>query len=130
MKHKISEHKSVYYLSHPVAPDDKYTVPENLDHTVKVLGIFFDAGYRVIAPWHSLCLRKGDELMQDDDEYREKCLVIDCDVVELCDGVILVGHKISKGMQRELEAHTNIINLVSIPDVNLIEHFDAYVKSL
>ena len=130
MKHKLSDHNKVYYLSHPVAPDERYTVQENLDHTVEVLSLFFEAGYRVIAPWHSLCLAKNNAQFQDDEEYREKCLVIDCEIVDLCDGVILVGHKLSKGMKREMEAHTNTINLISISDKDLIDHFDAYVKSL
>lgn len=104
---------NLWYLAHPVRADEQYTVQQNLDHTLVVMQILWNAGFNVIAPWHTICLFEKDE------SSIERCLALDQDVVKRTDGIILTGHKLSRGMMREIEVVTSfnsIFNLVRTPD--------------
>jgi hypothetical protein len=112
----------LWYLSHPVRPDERYTAEQNLDHTLVVLKILWDAGFNVIAPWHSLCLALKNE--PHDAAVIERALRLDCDVVKSCDGIILTGHRKSNGMERELEGlapFSSLFNLIGIADSQLAD---------
>jgi hypothetical protein len=92
------EHK-VYYLSHPLAPDDSYTFEQNMAHVVHMVKLFFEEGWFVIAPYHTICLALDD----DNPDHRVLGLECDCNIARLMGNLVLTGHKISKGMQNEAE---------------------------
>lgn len=101
-----SPKEPVWYLSHPLAPDDRYTFQENMDHTLKMMRLCFDEGFRVIAPYHTMCL----VLDENNIEHRRIGLETDCRVANLLGRIILTGHKLSKGMQCELDAVVKCID--------------------
>lgn len=74
----------IYYLAHPVTADETYTTEQNLLHVRRVQKLLWEAGIRTVLPWslHSKFLGN-------------------CEVVQCCDGIILVGHKLSEGMSYE-----------------------------
>ena len=108
----------VWYLAHPVAPDDRYTYEQNMAHTLKVIGILMDAGVRVVAPWHTLCLC----LDESNPDNRRLGLEIDCYVASALKRIILTGHKVSHGMKQEVQAIAKlgeegwIIDVVGVSD--------------
>jgi hypothetical protein len=53
-----------------------------------------------IAPWIAAVLAGAADA---DEAQRESGLVDDCAVVERCDGIVLVGARVSGGMRREME---------------------------
>jgi hypothetical protein len=53
-----------------------------------------------IAPWIATVMSLDGD---DSPELREAGLVDDCTVIERCDGIVLVGARISSGMRREME---------------------------
>lgn len=89
---------AIWYLAHPLAPDEHYTFQQNMDHVVHMMRLCYDLGYYVVAPYHTICLALDDTNL----EHRRIGLEVDCNLVRKLDGIILVGHKISSGMQQEL----------------------------
>lgn len=130
----------VWYLSHPLAPDDKYSFLTNMDHVEHMMRLCFDAGYRVIAPYHTICRVLDD----NNAEHRRIGLEVDCRIAFLLGRIIMCGHKISRGMLEEHDAvyrrvqewndnHINnlglqvgpadvVIDLTTMPDELAIEH--------
>src|SRR5678809_190463 len=53
-----------------------------------------------IAPWIATIQSLGGD---DSPALREAGLVDDCAVVERCDGIVLVGCRVSDGMRREMQ---------------------------
>lgn len=94
-----SEEK-VWYLSHPLAPDDKYTFEQNMAHVVHLMRIFYEEGFRVIAPYHTICLALDD----DNPEWRRIGLECACYIARSLGYVFLTGHKLSSGMEHEAHA--------------------------
>jgi hypothetical protein len=92
------EHR-VFYLSHPLAPDERFTFEQNMAHVVKLIKICFDEGWYVIAPYHTICMALDDDKPED----RVKGLECDCNVARLLGNVILTGHKLSSGMEHEMD---------------------------
>lgn len=92
--------KSVWYLSHPVAPDSHYTYEQNMAHALHMVKLCYDEGFRVYIPWHSLCLVMPDS----NPEFRRIGLEVDCELAKLTGLMILTGHRMSSGMQAEMEA--------------------------
>lgn len=86
----------VWYLSHPLAEDKKYTFQKNMDHTLHMLELCLQEGFRAIVPYHSICL-----LGEETAESRRVGLEIDCFVARRLGRIILSGHKISSGMLNE-----------------------------
>lgn len=90
--------RQVWYMAHPVAGD----VEGNLARAERWLGWLMqrntDAAF--IAPWISQ-VRVGDDA---DAAQRERGL-LDCEAAAArCDGIVLVGGRVSTGMRREAEA--------------------------
>src|SRR5688572_12850205 len=83
----------VWYLSHPLAPDDRFSFNENMNHVLHMMKLCLGEGYRVIAPYHTLCL-----IEDETDETRVRGLEIDCSVAADLGYMILCGHKMSSGM--------------------------------
>jgi hypothetical protein len=92
----------VYYMAHPLAPDEKFTFNQNMGHVVEMLKFFYGIGVRVIAPYHTMCLALDDDTPED----RRVGLEVDLSVVRSLKRLILVGHKISSGMRDELYANS------------------------
>lgn len=90
---------TVYYLSHPLAPDDRFTFEQNMDHVIHLVRLFFEEGYMVIAPYHTICLALDDA----NDEWRRLGLECDCNVARKLGNMMLTGHKLSSGMNNEFE---------------------------
>lgn len=90
--------RQVWYMAHPVAGD----VEGNLARAERWLGWLMqrntDTAY--IAPWISQ-VRVGDDA---DPAQRDRGL-LDCEAAAArCDGIVLVGGRVSTGMRREAEA--------------------------
>ena len=90
----------VWYMAHPIAPDERYTFQQNMDHVLEMLHFFLVNGVYVIAPYHTMCLVLPD----DNPEYRKLGLAVDVEVVQSIGSVVMVGHKVSSGMKQEEEA--------------------------
>lgn len=90
----------VWYLSHPLAADDKYTFEQNVAHCKKMVRLCLDCGYRVIAPYLTLV----EVLDENNTEHRRIGLEIDCSVAYSLGRIILCGHKMSRGMREEYES--------------------------
>jgi hypothetical protein len=116
-KFRATSPEPVFYLAHPLAPDDKYTFQQNMDHSVRMIRLCFDEGFRVVAPWHTICMALDDT----NSEHRRIGLEVDCAIVHKLQRIILCGHKISRGMGLELSmivsiTSRNTINLVGMDD--------------
>jgi hypothetical protein len=107
----------IYYLAHPVRGDEYFTEKENLEHALLVQELLYNAGIFTVNPWYTFI--KMFPGVTDPVEI-EKFLDEDCAVLERLDGVVLAGHKLSYGMQRELTHAFNndldVINYIGIPD--------------
>jgi len=112
---------AVWYLAHSLATDEHYTYEQNMDHVLVVARLLVDAGIRVIAPWHTLCLALDD----DNPEHRRVGIEIDCYVAAELRKIILTGHKLSRGMTKERDAvlvrKGYVLNLVGVKDKFLAE---------
>lgn len=95
---------SVYYLAHPLTPDDRFTYEQNMAHVLEMVRFFLDNDVHVIAPYHTHCLVLDDQ----NEKHRELGLEIDVRVVKSLKRIILVGHKQSRGMTIEREACESI----------------------
>lgn len=89
----------LYYLAHPVAGD----VTEHVARAIRWLR-YLSLGDResvYIAPWIATIMAIGSD---EDVETRRRALDECMEVVRRCDGIVLVGGRISPGMRLELEA--------------------------
>lgn len=126
----------IWYLAHPVASDGHSSLKENLIHTLEVSKIVWDAGFRIIAPWHTHCLFLDDT----DKEHREAGMEVNRSIVRVCRGVILTGHKLSSGMLEEKliaeKVQIPVIDLIGLGGDQLYDralyqrslYYDTYVK--
>lgn len=99
-------HRELWYLSHPLAGDNRYTFEQNMDHVVKVMRICFEEGLDVVAPYHTICLALDD----DNPEWRRRGLECDCTLARTLGRVLLTGHKLSAGMRHERDAALECID--------------------
>lgn len=104
--------EKVWYLAHPLAPDDKFNFQQNMDHVVHMMRLCFDEGFRVVAPYHTICLALDDDNL----EHRRIGLESDCYVVKRLGRIIFTGHKMSSGMAQEQKSWEEAI----------IEYCDQY----
>jgi hypothetical protein len=94
----------LYYLAHPVAPkDSSESVRQNLRFAESYLGALFHYRVPVIAPWISIVEAAVSDQDKDSGD-RDFGLRIDIDVVERCDGLVMVGPRVSSGMNLERHA--------------------------
>ncbi len=103
----------LWYLAHPIAPDDDHTYEDNMADARFWWCFLMRNGVTVCAPWFGLCHALDDSIPED----RTLGMKIDQAVLARCDGIILTGHTLSSGMQREAAAMTArkpdaVINLV------------------
>lgn len=88
----------VWYLAHPLAPDEFFTVEDNMAHVVHLTRLFFDQGVYVTTPYHTCMLALDDT----NTEHRRMGIEMDLTVLRALTRIICVGHKCSKGMVEEL----------------------------
>lgn len=114
----------VWYLAHPIAGDVQYTTEQNLAHVLKIQKLFFDAEIYTTAPYYSWIVQFGGT---SDFKNIMQMLDMDCECVVRLGGIILVGHKISRGMSFELEAARanlcTVVDLTKVPDHLLVQTF-------
>lgn len=89
----------VYYMAHPLGGD----VDGNIKRALRWLSWLRRTFPKVtfIAPWIAAVMSGEND---DDPAQREAGLVDAVAVVDACDGVVLVGGRISSGMERERKA--------------------------
>jgi hypothetical protein len=89
----------VFYVAHPVAGD----VPANLARALRWLKWLSTTERETvhIAPWISAIMSGEDD---SDPAARARGLRHDCLVVRRCDGIVLVGGRVSSGMAIERDA--------------------------
>ncbi len=94
--------KEIIYLAHPVSGD-----PVGNAH--KAIGwlrflVLADPDRIYIAPWIAEVLAFQDDIVDTDQLFYDRVLSDDCEIVRRCDGILLVGGMISRGMALEAEA--------------------------
>jgi len=106
--------KPLYYLAHPIAPDDAHTYAENMGDAQEWWTWLLRKNVSVCAPWFGLCSVLDDS----DPSDRELGMRVDQAVLERCDGLIFTGHTMSNGMRKEFKlgaaAGKEIINLIGL----------------
>lgn len=90
---------AVAYMGSPVAGD----IESNLANAMAWLRFLrtHEPELAIIAPWIAAILSGEDD---NDPEQRARGLRDCCATASLCAGIVLVGGRISSGMQRELDA--------------------------
>lgn len=102
----------VWYLAHPIAPDEKHTFQDNMDDVVEKLKMCTEEGLNVIAPYHTLLLFQNDDKIED----RKRGMECNCALIKQIAGVILSGHRMSSGMEVEAWYAERVWNIVNVPD--------------
>jgi hypothetical protein len=116
----------VWYMGHPLAPDDRFTFQQNMDHVVHMTRLFYDCGLRVVAPYHTICLALDDT----NPEHRRIGLEVDCSVAKALGRIVLCGHKLSTGMKceraavRETGYELNILDFIGWKDKDIRSWLD------
>jgi hypothetical protein len=97
--HNKSLAQTIWYMAHPIAADEHFSFDQNMDHVLHMAKLCFEEGFVVITPYHTHCL------ILDDLNPVHRKMGLDCDVeiVRMLGVMILTGHKISRGMQLELD---------------------------
>lgn len=91
--------RHVYYVAHPVAGD----VEGNINKALRWLAWLRKNDKTVVytAPWIPYLLAGDDD---NDPELREQGLLDDIELATRCNGIVLVGGRVSSGMARERDA--------------------------
>ena len=100
--------RPVIYMCHPLGADTDAGISANLARALRWLAWLRKSfpATTFIAPWIATVYSLGGD---DSPELREAGLVDDCAVVEICEGVVLVGGRISSGMEREKQ-HAGLVS--------------------
>ena len=127
----IEAEEKVWYLAHPGASDEKYSRGENLAHVLKVARICWDAGFRVVLPWHTHFLFLDDMNRAE----REGALAANLFILSHTRRAIFTGHKFSKGMDAEFDYlvtfdYADYIDATGIPDRDLPAFMAAWAERL
>lgn len=99
----------VWFMAHPVRACERYTLPENLARARRWLAALRAEvpGDVFVAPWIDE-LEENPEHDTDPDK-RDRGIAQNIAMIHgVCDGVVLVGGKITPGMQREADAAQNV----------------------
>lgn len=101
----------VYYMAHPLGGD----VDVNMKRAGRWLSWLRRTFPKVtfIAPWIAAVMSGESD---DDPAQREAGLVDAVAVVAVCDGVVMVGGRISSGMERERQAASWELDLTDLGD--------------
>lgn len=118
----------IYYLAHPVTPDEHYTFEENIEHALEIARILYAEDIYVDLPWYPIV----HILDNNDPKHLEIGLKIVTQIASERDGVIMVGHKISKGMSREADTAKDnwkpVYNCTRVRDKDLITVLRSFIK--
>lgn len=125
----MADAPQVWYLAHPVAPDGEYSFEQNMAHALKIARMVWEIDYRVTLPWYAQC-RFHSEDGEHGARHRAEGLVVDEYVAARLGKILLVGHRISSGMQKELDAvkaeNGLVIDATGVPDRNLLEYLRTW----
>lgn len=119
---------AVWYLAHPVRSDERFSEEENLEHTKTVQKILWNAGLWTVTPWYSWILINPDfRTPEQIDEF----LTMDEETVRTLGRIVLTGHKLSSGMEREFRAlppEGFFLNFIGVPDDLLYATAEKYLR--
>ena len=119
----------LWYLAHPISGDDQYNEYQNMEHALVVQVLLWEAGLKTVNTWYSFASHYGSA--REDPERLEEFLNLDKAVIKALGGIVLVGHKMSSGMEAEfLFAQANkfrIANLIGIPNRIIAEATKDYL---
>lgn len=122
--------RKVWYLAHPLKPDEKFTVEQNMEHVVRLTRIFFDHGIYVCTPYHTCMLALDDTNI----EHRRMGIEMDNIVLRRLNKIILVGHKLSYGMAEELKLvqsqEGEVRDLTEISDIGVAAYCKMYADQM
>lgn len=105
----------VLYVAHPLGGSRGEDVQANLASALRWLH-WLRTNFRetvFIAPWIASVMAGADDT---DPSAHEHGLRDDCEIVRRCDGIVLVGGRVSAGMQREADCATWQIDLTNFPE--------------
>ena len=91
----------LWFVSAPLRPEVDETIKGNALHAAKIIRVLEKSNLCVTAPYLGIIL--GDILDDRSKEERERGMQIDLQVLRRCDGNILIGDRLSSGMQGEAE---------------------------
>ena len=112
--------KPLWYLAHPVAPDEGHTLKQNIRDGQEWWAFLTRAGFMVTAPWIGLCLTLDD----NDETDRKIGMEVDLAVLRRCDGLIHTGHTVSNGMRIE-EATMHQLHRPVVTAVGYVRNLEA-----
>lgn len=114
----------VWYLAHPIAGDEKFRTEQNLEHLVEAQKILLEGGIYTVAPYYSWIVAFGGAA---DFKQINTMLDIDCECVRSLYRIMLIGHKLSRGMGIEKrEAERNglaVVDLIGVPNSQLVQAY-------
>jgi hypothetical protein len=115
--------ENVWFLAHPIAPDEKYKLMDNLFHIEKLVRMCFRAGLLVVAPYYLTCLALDDRIVSD----RELGMRANDGVILRLGRLLLTGHRLSSGMNHEAQLmvraghDTAIMDLIGVRDDDFVQ---------
>lgn len=110
---------NIWYLAHPVAGGNGYSMETNLYLVKPIARALWCAGYKTIMPWYA----HVNFLDDTNPVHREDAMEVNRRFLVECEGLILTGHYLSSGMQYEMYAANaagiKVLNLLGIqpPDI-------------
>lgn len=118
----------VWFLAHPIAPDKHYRLIDNLTHIEKLARLCFRTGVMVIAPYYLTCLVLDDGMPSD----RELGTRTNDHVITKLQCIITAGHRISSGVDRELQLIPNgaWIDMTGVPDSEFSRTLEEKMRTL
>lgn len=107
--------RKLFYMAHPLGAPDHAGLEANLNRACRWLAWLRKTYPSVtfIAPWIAAVISGED----DSDPAQREAGLVDADaIVERCDGIVLVGGRISSGMERELGHASACVDLTYLGD--------------
>lgn len=92
----------IWYLAHPVSGASG-AVRANLESAIRWLRYFQDQDptRHYVAPWVACVMANLDRDVHPGTPFYDECLRADQEMVRRCNGVVMVGGRVSEGMARE-----------------------------
>lgn len=115
----------VVYLAHPVGAPTPDGVAANLASARKWLAVLIEACPDVAwcVPWLPYL-----DVLEDSAENRTRGLRDDCEVAKRCDAILMVGPRVSDGMQLEAEAASEVIDCTGMFSVDVVGVVNGWVR--
>lgn len=121
--------KKIIYVAHQVRNDEETNLKQ-IAHFIKTLKVL-DPSRIYIAPW--VAEVHGFKGTFVSDELIDRILEDDEAIAAACDGLIIMGPRISSGMQREIDAvkavNKPVVNYIGVTNLSL-GHLDDAMRSV